>query len=264
MQPSYQSGFYAPGRGVAKHPELWDGCVGAWDPGLGNTGLSLRDWSGNSNNGTLTGGPTWGVSDGRQALDFDGVDDKIDCGDVQGVDDIGAGGFTFSVWATPDNVTGQATYVSKGGYGTRTGAILFHSSSVLYFKTSNGTQAQITTTAVTGLHHWVGTRSGTTLTLYKDGVSVASVAVTAHDIASADTVQIGHAATGAVNYYYEGGLTDIRIYNRALSPNEIRLLAKRPGIAYELAPRKTYFIQAATSTSQFYDVLSPLIFAGTN
>jgi hypothetical protein len=73
MQPSYQSGFYAPGRGVAKHPELWRGCVGAWNPGLGNTGLSLRDWSGNQNNGTLTNGPTWGVSDGRQALDFDGV-----------------------------------------------------------------------------------------------------------------------------------------------------------------------------------------------
>jgi hypothetical protein len=61
-----------------------------------------------------------------------------------------------------------------------------------------------------------------------------------------------------------GQFGDTRIYNRALSPNEIRLLAQRPGIAYELAPRKTYFIQAATSTSQFYDVLSPLIFAGTN
>jgi hypothetical protein len=80
MQPSYQSGFYAPGRGVAKHPELWRGCVGAWNPGLGNTGLSLRDWSGNGNNGTLTGGPTWGVTDGQQALDFDGVDDYVDFG----------------------------------------------------------------------------------------------------------------------------------------------------------------------------------------
>jgi hypothetical protein len=69
--PTYQSGFYAPGRGTAKYPELWDGCVGAWNPGLGNTGLVLRDWSGNQNNGTLTNGPTWGVSDGRQALDFE-------------------------------------------------------------------------------------------------------------------------------------------------------------------------------------------------
>jgi hypothetical protein len=77
MQPSYQSGFYAPGRGVAKHPELWRGCVGAWNPGLGNTGLSLRDWSGGQNNGVLTNGPTWGVSDGRQALTFDGVNDRI-------------------------------------------------------------------------------------------------------------------------------------------------------------------------------------------
>jgi hypothetical protein len=39
--PTYQSGFYAPGRGTAKYPELWDGCVGAWNPGLGNTGLSV-------------------------------------------------------------------------------------------------------------------------------------------------------------------------------------------------------------------------------
>ena len=34
MNPTYQSGFYAPGRGTALHPELWRGCVGAWDGGI--------------------------------------------------------------------------------------------------------------------------------------------------------------------------------------------------------------------------------------
>jgi hypothetical protein len=80
-------------------------------------------------------------------------------------------------------------------------------------------------------------------------------------------IQVNNAADGGAvgpTLLVNGQFGDTRIYNRALSPNEIRLLAQRPGIAYELAPRKTYFIQAATSTSQFYDVLSPLIFAGTN
>ena len=33
-------------------------------------------------------------------------------------------------------------------------------------------------------------------------------------------------------------IDDVRIYNRALSPQEIRILATRRGIAYEMAPRR--------------------------
>jgi hypothetical protein len=37
---------------------------------------------------------------------------------------------------------------------------------------------------------------------------------------------------------WSGGIQEVRIYNRVLSRNEIMILSRRPGIAYELAPRR--------------------------
>lgn len=60
------------------------------------------------------------------------------------------------------------------------------------------------------------------------------------------------ASSHVVNSIWTGGggppnvsTGDLRIYNRVLSPNEIRLLATRPGIAYELAPRRRTASEAA-------------------
>ena len=73
LPASYSNGF-APRDGQPLYPELWRGCVGAWCPSLGPTGLTLRDWSGFGNHGTLTNmdpGTDWVLSGGRYALDFD-------------------------------------------------------------------------------------------------------------------------------------------------------------------------------------------------
>jgi len=42
-------------------------------------------------------------------------------------------------------------------------------------------------------------------------------------------------------------LSDVRIYSHALSANEISLLVRRPGIAYELAPRKFYSLPPSSA-----------------
>jgi hypothetical protein len=61
--PTYQSGFYAPGRGTAKYPSFGMVALVLGIPGgFESSGLDGQ------NNGVLTNGPTWGVSDGRQAL----------------------------------------------------------------------------------------------------------------------------------------------------------------------------------------------------
>jgi hypothetical protein len=267
MQPSYQSGFYAPGRGVAKHPELWRGCVGAWNPGLGNTGLSLRDWSGNQNNGVLTGGPTWGVSDGRQALDFDGVNDYVTTGKPASTF-INKRSGTISIWYKPSGTSPVASnyYDGDGIVGAIPNAYFG------LYRASIAGNDRIHAGVFDGFHKSIAAEyaiddwtnliwmiSPTSLLFYKDGNLVGQTA-------SSGPLVISETLTFGVVYinYAEGGINDVRTYKRTLSPNEIRLLARRPGIAYELAPRKTYFIQAATSTSRLYDVLSPLIFAGTN
>jgi hypothetical protein len=262
MQPSYQSGFYAPGRGVAKHPELWRGCVGAWNPGLGNTGLSLRDWSGNQNNGTLIGGPTWGVSDGRQALSFDGVDDYVAA--TPGLDF--SGDFSISMYIKGSTISGVQALISKNLNLQNNAFVLFLSSGKLGCVTKLSNSQSVSTEHPTVFsvgvwYHVAMIMDSNTVTLYVNGLTPTATVM-------GNRNNLGVFRIGETNTPFWGSLTGLvdttLLYNRALTQQEIQLLAQRPGIAYELARRKTYFIQAATSTSQFYDVLSPLIFAGTN
>ena len=253
MQPSYQSGFYAPGRGVAKHPELWRGCVGAWNPGLGNTGLSLRDWSGGQNNGTLTNGPTWGVSDGQQALTFNGTN-YVTCS-RQITNQVNG---TYTAWVRWTSQNGSVF----GSTTTRSYIMLLYPS-VNSIYCGDGTTNNVLWpyTPVDWDNKWKAIavrKTGSTLEMFFEGVNQGSRPLPT--ITPIDFIGRGQGGT----YSWGGQIDDARIYNRALSDNEIRTLAQRPGIAYELAPRKTYFIPTATSTSQFYDILSPLIFAGTN
>lgn len=79
IRGSYHNGF-APRDAEPRYPQLWQGCVGAWAPCLGPSGLTLRDWSGLANHGTLTSmdpATDWVVSGGKNALDFDGSNDYV-------------------------------------------------------------------------------------------------------------------------------------------------------------------------------------------
>jgi hypothetical protein len=71
-------------------------------------------------------------------------------------------------------------------------------------------------------HHVLVTYDGTTLTLYRDGVSESSAAL-GLNTGSSD-VFIGMAVAGHSPEYYAGQLDDLRFYNRALSPSEAALV----------------------------------------
>jgi hypothetical protein len=45
--------------------------------------------------------------------------------------------------------------------------------------------------------------------------------------------------------FLNGQIDDLRLYSRILSAQEIRLLASRRGIAYEMAPRRRSSVQVA-------------------
>ena len=264
MQPSYQSGFYAPGRGVAKHPELWRGCVGAWNPGLGNTGLSLRDWSGNSNNGVPSNALMWDTSGGRNTVLCNATNERVLAPNV-GSFISGAVGMTASIWVT----LVADTSFDRGFMGTWATQFVFvwwgGGGTVLFASNSPTTQTNTivgNSFTVGQIHHIAAVVTPTSQTVYIDGVAKGESARSGLIRTGPAQLEVGTYSlrTDVVETHYN----DWRVYNRALSPNEVRTLAQHPGIAYELAPRKTYFIPAATNTSQFYDVLSPLIFAGTN
>src|SRR3989344_7937539 len=82
----------------------WDkenGLVGNWRLDE-NSGTSTADVSGNSNNGTLTNGPTWTTGKLNSAVNFDGTNDRI----AIGSDVIGTGADTISAWIKADSYGG--------------------------------------------------------------------------------------------------------------------------------------------------------------
>ena len=268
--PTYQSGFYAPGRGTAKYPELWDGCVGAWNPGLGNTGLSLRDWSGNQNNGTLTNGPTWDVSGGQQALSFDGVNDYVSATPSLN----GLSQFSLSMWVKAGSASdGYFSYGISSSYTTD--IFLYANAGVLNIQVNNGTDGAGTVAYTPNASVWRyitvvfdGGQTGNIarLKMFVDGVQQILAygytvpAVTASPVSP--VAWIGHYKSSPTSPWpLLGHITDTRVYNRALSLNEIRTLAQRPGVAYELAPRKFYSLPAAASSRQ-YRLFRPSILRG--
>jgi hypothetical protein len=252
--PTYQSGFYAPGRGTALHPELWRGCVGAWNPGLGNTGLALRDWSGNQNNGTLIGGPTWGVSDGRQALDFDGVDDYVVISPVS----LGTV-YTASFWMY-STVSDKVTIA--GGF-TPQHYVLYPATAGWYHQAEGSYCLFNTISQASWLNKWthvtIRRKGTTTVDAFFNGVLKQTATLSGAN-SSLAVNRIG-SFDGSSSYNYNGKMTGIHLYNRALSPQEIRTLAQRPGIAYERAPRKFYSLPAAASSRQ-YRLFRPSILRG--
>tara|TARA_R110000822_G_scaffold32871_1_gene94154 strand:- start:1747 stop:2052 length:306 start_codon:yes stop_codon:yes gene_type:complete len=85
--------------------------------------------------------------------------------------------------------------------------------------------------------------------IYLNGALLASTTYSV-TILSAPLVigRLGNLAT----FHFNGLIDDIRAWSQALSAPQIRLLATRPGIAYERAPRKVYSLPAAVGTYKPY------------
>jgi hypothetical protein len=238
---SYANGF-APRDGRPLYPELWRGCVGAWNPGLGVSGLTLRDQSGFKNNGTLTNGPTWAANQGRYALDFDGVDDYVDTG--KAINSVnGLASFSMSFWgkrraagnivAMAQNDAGSAAYNGITPYTD--GNVYFLAVPYYVFLAHNDTQ----------WHHYAMTLQGSTITGYIDGKKVVSGAGPAtKNTDTTNALLLGKYHSTALS---NGFQDDHFLYNRALSAQEIRTLASRRGIAYEMAPRRRSSAQVTTN-----------------
>ena len=240
-----------------EHSSLRQGLVGAWCPSLGASGLSLIDRSGRGNHGTLTnmgGQDNWRASGSGVTLNFDGTDDFVSVPNRAALVP-GASSFTWSVWilASPqtqfgvvaqmrmaDNGITDVITVAVGGNtidgttGKRFGLGL------LFNGQTNGRYTDTASDVITGRwQHLCAAWNGSTAALYVDGVSVATTLVlNAGSISSCDPtgpLRIGtNVASGGS--YFSGQVDDFRIYNRSLTPAEIRLLASRRGIGLQPLP----------------------------
>lgn len=247
LPASYSNGF-APRDGQPLYPELWRGCVGAWAPCLGPTGVTLRDWSGFGNHGTLTNmdaAGDWVPSQGRYTLDFDGTDDVVAVGNAPSLQFNFTDRFSFSAWikttATTGGIIGKRS--TTGWYFTIDGANII--SLVLQ---GTGVTAIIVNSVASGVsdgnwHHvaatYRGNSSASGISMFVDGRQVSTTTVlntVAGTCINTDAVAIGGVST--TTFRFTGQIDDCRAYSGVLQSSQIRLLSLRRGIAYELAPRR--------------------------
>jgi subtilisin family serine protease len=210
--------------------DWWLQPISHWkfDEGEGTTAYD----SVGSNHGTLVNGPVWTSGQINGALDFDGDDDYVDVGDpVDGSLDFGAtDSFSISVWVKTAE-DGQPVYKQRiTGDGYREGYKVRVYFEKLYFgmkdTSNNGTEIFGSTTVTNNeWHHVVAVRDTVEdkVYLYLDGTSDATP-VTDNTIESLATSRSLEIARGAGVYYYTGKIDDVRIYDRALSAEEVQQL----------------------------------------
>ena len=179
------------------------------------------------------------------AMDFDGVDQHVDIGDVAPLDITGSA-ITLAIWAN-NTVNGEHKLIAKwkdaGSLFSYLLSINASDKALLAVHPVGEGQATTigTTTIATGTwFHIAGTYDGTTLRIYVNGVEENSNTITGGNLRSvAAPVRIG-SGSGDGEEPMDGILDDARIYDRALSADEILTIYNsrgRDGIALNLKAR---------------------------
>jgi hypothetical protein len=216
-----------------EHPSLRQGLIRAWCPSLGASGLTLIDRSGRNAHGTLTGmagQDNWQASGSGVALNFDGADDYVACGATL------TGAFTYSswFWLRAFGASGKAIHSNTANGNIYLPAI--RSTTVIVQGDSSG---QRTFTASPSLNQWshvcVRRQPDNLVSVFINGVELAPTTSPATITAAFTLNSLGRYA-GNTTYLWDGYLDDIRIYDRAITLSEVRLLASRRGIGLSPLP----------------------------
>jgi len=235
----YQSGqtkINASTAQLQQGTNLASGLVGHWTfDGKYLTTTTSTDTSGQGNNGTLTGANGKPVpTQGRlgQALSFDGVDDYVSLGNPSSLSP-GSGGFSISSWFKT-SVTGRYIYWDSTATGGNIPSVqLLVNNNKIHgiYRDASSNEATVSDAGNTVTdnvwHHAVWIKNGTTGTMYLDGVNIGSntnASLGAINVNAGCNADIGVAESGASctkSSYFTGSLDDVRVYNRALSANEV-------------------------------------------
>ena len=264
---SYHRGL-APRDAAPQFPQLWQGCVGAWCPSLGPTGLLLQDWSGLKRPATLTGidpAADWQASAGQHALSFDGTDNRAA---TEAYDPGITNTATLSLWMMLRSTSGTSKFVTlwsaSGAADYATGFALNALSTALHgYWNGASPKVSVTAPSLNAWHHVCLVNLGGAMTLYLDGKS-AGTGTSGGSLSGAKRMQLG--GTTDNFFFVDGLLDDVRWYNRGLTATEVLLLSTRRGIAYVLVdqphPLQVLFHRVADAAiTQGTDTLAG---AGTN
>jgi len=208
----------------------------------GNTGTITIGASGsNTSAGDCDSGDTseaWnnGTTGKRNAsLDFDGVDDEVDVGDIAEFDFGANRDFTISAWVNTTQAAEASNWpqiVGKEGDSPRYGYLmnLHNGANAGWYAqiyendtNSNTIDEGVIDVADGEWHHLVMMRNGSSLITYTDGQFTAEdTSTNTGDISNGQNLMIGSDTWAGSEY--EGQIDDVRIYNYALTVAQVKIV----------------------------------------
>jgi hypothetical protein len=188
------------------------------------------DMSGNGNNGIVYGAVLTADRDGNpnSASQFNGVDSYIDFG----TSDLGLTGgseITFCAWVKPDQPTTYHSHVLSSNpiyspYTMKTRGLGSAVTAQCMIRTVGGgsyIEADTGGIIVGNWYHILCKYDGTTVSIYVDGELQNSVSLSGLLRESSQQILAGAQPTSPPKGFFNGTIDDIRIWNRALSEDEI-------------------------------------------
>ncbi len=209
--------------------DWWLQPVSHWkfDEGSGTTAY---DSAGN-NDGTIFGA-TWTTGQIGSALSFDGINNYVDVGDPgDGSLDFGTADFTLSAWFKT-SISAPGFFVCKRAKGYYAGYDFYiQQEGRIFARIADGwsvPDARTTEGFNDGLWHHAAAvydRDGV-IRIYVDGVSKATSGSIKWigNVNNSEPFTIGDRNDPGHHYYFDGTIDDVRIYDRALSAEEIEEL----------------------------------------
>lgn len=205
------------------------------------SGTTANDTSGNGNIGTLVNNPAWISGKLNDALQFSGGN-YVTAGNPADLNIQGP--ITLAAWINVPTAQATGGIITHGGplgesqgpsvtFGIMSGNVEVGSSNGT---TTASTQYPIPSSDAGAWVHWAGVYDGAHWILYRNGTQVSSSASAQGAATSTANWTIGAFDAPMQGYMMElsGGIDDVRIYSRGLSPNEIATLAQQKILAGRL------------------------------
>jgi len=181
------------------------------------SGDQWNDLSGNNNTGTLQNSPTYSPLNGG-ILTFNGSNQYTTFNSPVNIP-IGNSNYTISVWFNASSL-GSNGFVGWGNYGTTNQVTALRLSATGFIHYWWGNDLAVNTAlSINTWYNVVARFDGTNRQLWLNNVLIGGdTPGSSHNVPNANNLTIG---TTNVNEYFDGKISNVEIYNRAISDSEI-------------------------------------------
>jgi hypothetical protein len=188
------------------------------------TGTALADWSGYGNNGVSSGGETWVTGKFKGAMHFDGVDGKVAVAHDPALDVTGS--FAITLWVKVDVYINDAGIISKAGAGAPFWTLNTKTTG-FDFRLNDGDE-DVEVIIASASTNWLflvaqinGQKTDGGFISINAGVPVtADTSTLGSMVFTNNNLALGVALNSTT--YSHCSVDDVRIYNHALSDDDIR------------------------------------------